>query len=152
MEGQTEDLPDYLQCLNSFLSCWSREDTAGMLAECPPEWEEEYHLSDLLAGFGKEMGIPGLWRIGQSYGTENDPMRAADCEVWLRNTPDDQDGWYHIDAQMQKGEDGKWYFIPFIASEYRPVRVNDEAGQGGFTMEKFKAFSSEAMDSLRPSI
>jgi hypothetical protein len=52
-------------------------------------------------------------------------MRAADCEVWLRNTPDDQDGWYHIDAQMQKGEDGKWYFIPFIASEYRPVRVKE---------------------------
>ena len=160
MEGQTEDLPDYLQCLNSFLSCWSREDTAGMLAECPPEWEEEYHLSDLLAGFGKEMGIPGLWRIGQSYGTENDPMRAADCEVWLRNTPDDQDGWYHIDAQMQKGEDGKWYFIPFIASEYRPVRVkeNNTAGQtvrndllpDGFTMEKLKAFFPEVTDSLRP--
>ena len=160
MEGKTEDLPDYLQCLNSFLSCWSREDTAGMLAECPPEWEEEYHLSDLLAGFGKEMGIPGLWRIGQSYGTENDPMRAADCEVWLRNTPDDQDGWYHIDAQMQKGEDGKWYFIPFIASEYRPVRVkeNNTAGQtvrndllpDGFTMEKLKAFFPEVTDSLRP--
>lgn len=160
MAGQTEDLPDYLQCLNSFLSCWSREDTAGMLAECPPEWEEEYHLSDLLAGFGKEMGIPGLWRIGQSYGTENDPMRAADCEVWLRNTPDDQDGWYHIDAQMQKGEDGKWYFIPFIASEYRPVWVkeNNTAGQtvrndllpDGFTMEKLKAFFPEVTDSLRP--
>ncbi|MBP5726778.1 MAG: hypothetical protein J6Y48_06850, partial [Clostridia bacterium] len=160
MEGQTESLPDYLQCLNSFLSCWSREDTAGMLAECPPEWEEEYHLSDLLAGFGKEMGIPGLWRIGQSYGTENDPMRAADCEVWLRNTPDDRDGWYHIDAKMQMGEDGKWYFIPFIASEYRPVRVkeNNIGGQtvrndllpDGFTMEKLKAFFPEVTDSLRP--
>ncbi len=159
-EGQTESLPDYLQCLNSFLSCWSREDTDGMLAACPPEWAEEYNLPDLLAEFGKEIGTPGLWRIGQSYGTENDPMRAADCEVWLRNTPDIQDGWYHIDAQMIKGEDGKWYFVPFIAGEYRPVRVkeNNTAGQtvrndllpDGFTMEKLKAFFPEVTDSLRP--